>query len=112
MRAENPIRLAQETWRSPHELRINGHGGSQDPGLKFKITGSAWPTGMSAPNYVETNQGGGLLVFCSKETENQGGWTNPLFWVSVAVDGDSWRAGARGSTRPTPSPPARSALAG
>jgi hypothetical protein len=35
-----------------------------------------------------------------------------LFFVSVAVDGDSSKAGARGSAWPTPRPTARSAPAG
>jgi hypothetical protein len=42
----------------------------------------------------------------------RGGGRTLFFFVSVAVDGDSWKAGARGSARPTPSPTARSALAG
>ena len=42
----------------------------------------------------------------------RGGGRTLFFFVSVAVDGDSWRAGARGSAWPTPRPTARSALAG
>ena len=41
----------------------------------------------------------------------RGGGQTLIFFDSVAIDGDSWKAWARGSTRPTPPPPASSALA-
>ena len=46
------------------------------------------------------------------ELETRGGGRTLFFFVSVAVDGDSWKAGGRGSAWPTPRPTARSTRAG